>query len=59
MLDDLELNPVSAILALVGAGFAFWMVGFMNANAGFILKIVTTLLTAVACYFVSSMIANK
>ena len=59
MFDDLELNPASAILALAGAMFAFWMVGFMNPNAGFILKIVTTLLTGIACYFVSSMIANR
>lgn len=59
MFDELELNPVALILGLAGAVFGWWMTGFMNPNATFFLKLITTLLTGVACYFVSSMIANK
>lgn len=53
-----ELSPAGVLMAFIGGVFAFWMVGYMNKDAGFVMKIVGALLTATASYFIASFISN-
>jgi len=52
-----EVNPVGVVMGLVGGAFAFWMAGTMGS--GIVTRVITGLLTVVACYFLASAIMNK
>lgn len=47
-----EISYIGALFGLVGGGLAWWMAGRMGA--GFTYKLITFLLTMIACYFIVS-----
>lgn len=51
-----EFNPVSVLLAVVGAVMAWVMATRMDVGA--LMKIIIIVLTGVVCYFVSAILAE-
>ena len=54
---QMDLNPVAVLMAVLGAAFAFYLAGRMDA--GFFLKLITALATGVVCYFIVIMLGNQ
>jgi len=52
-----EINFIAAAFGLIGGCLAWWMAGRMAA--GFVYKLITFLLTTVACYFLVTAIGSR
>ena len=52
-----EVNPVGILMAVIGTVATWIMAGRMGA--GFFYKLITTIITGVACYFLAWKIADS
>lgn len=52
-----EVEPLPVLMGIIGAILGFIMAGRMGS--GIIMKLLTTIITGVACYFIAWGIANK
>lgn len=54
---QMEMSPIALLLGLVGAVIAWVMAGRMGA--GIFLKLISTVLTGVVCFFIGNVQANR
>jgi len=54
---QMEFEPVGILMGIIGAVLAWIMSSRMEA--GFAMKLISTLITGVVCYFIAAFIANK
>ena len=53
----MEFEPVGILMGIIG-GVLAWIVA-SRMESGFLIKLISTLASTVACYFIAAGIANK